>query len=598
MKTKIILLITLNLFFLNGFSQECGTPSNSPNQNFSSQILNKGGAYLNEDSYCINIKFHIVRETNGTGGFNPSNIETLVSNLNQVYNPVNIHINNIGYDYIDNSNYYNLTVAGFNSLIAINNTSNSINFYLVNSYGSYAGQAQDIPSTNLVVVNDYAFLSTSEHELGHCLNLYHTHHGTWICERDANTCIEVDGNSNTTCGDYVEDTPADPCLYPYINNSCSGLREYTVDIYCNYTGDINYHPDTSNIMSYSRKSCRINFSKKQGQRMRDALKVSPLLQQIISNSCTYIVGPNEICTGSSTTYTIINIPIGATINWGYPANSMYIISGQGTPSCTFGSFTSGSNNNITSTITYNGTNNVYMKNINILSGTTQQVPTIIIAPDNPFNLTCCGQTYTFNHTVCENNCTNIEWNFNVYYQSPQDYYGFARYGNSGYITAQKNTFAPLIVGARARNIPVNCGSPSAWSNEISRYYGTVSSTNKLLLSTSQANYNSEIPLSEYYSNIDNNLYIETVDLYAWLESIFGNRNLDNNEVEKIKMLIKNEKSFNSIKIQIYNFYGVKIFDKNFKEGSNIINLSNFENGVYFIKYNYGGILNTKTIIKN
>lgn len=311
-----------------------------------------------------------------------------------------------------------------------------------------------------------------------------------------------------------------------------------------------------------------------------------------------ISGPDEFCVGNQITYTYTNsIPNGATITWEYPTNRMYIISGQGTSSCTFGSFTIGNNNIIKAKITNNGVEDLYGKMSNILPEEQTQTPTIIIALDNPSNLTCCGQTYTFNHTVCENNCTNIEWSFNVYYQSPQDYYGFARYGGTGYITAQKNTFAPLIVGARSRNIPVNCGTPSAWSNEISRYYGTISST-KLLLSTSQANYNSEIPLSEYYSNIDNNLYIETVDLYVWLESIFGNRNLDNNEVDKIKTLIKNEKSFNFIRIQIYNFYGVKLFDKNFKQGSNIISFSNFENGIYFIKYNYGGYMNTKTIIKN
>lgn len=306
-------------------------------------------------------------------------------------------------------------------------------------------------------------------------------------------------------------------------------------------------------------------------------------------------GPVEFCIGTQAVYTYTNsIPKGATITWEYPTNRMYIISGQGTPNITFGAFSSGIDNIIKAKITNNGDDEFYGKISNILYSGSSAIPEIIVAPDSPLNLICCG-FQTFRQAVCNTNCFNLEWQFNILYQDPSDYYFFNT--SSGYITAQKNTYSPLILNVKARNIPENCGNPSGWSNEISRYYGTVSSTNNLL-STSQINYNSEVPLNEYYSNIDNNLYIKTVDLYVWLEAIFGNRNLDNNEVEKIKTLIKNKNAFKDLKIQIYNFYGVKIFDKNFKQGSNIINLSNFENGIYFIKYYYGGISNTKTIIKN
>ena len=249
-----------------------------------------------------------------------------------------------------------------------------------------------------------------------------------------------------------------------------------------------------------------------------------------------IGGPIEMCIGDEITYTYTgSIPSGATISWGFPSNRMYVISGQGTASCTFGAFSSGTNNNISFSITNNGITEFYTKNINILYSGYLQTPSIVIAPDNPTNLICCGQTYTFNHAVCSYGCTNLEWDFTVYYQSTSDYYGFSTSGGYGSITAQKNTYAPLIVGAKARNISENCGNPSSWSNEISRYYGTVSSSSRE--GSSYTNYNSALPINEYYINNENNLYVETIDLYKWLDFKYTNKNLDKNEIDKIIQFI-------------------------------------------------------------
>lgn len=326
---KIIYFITIYFFTLYGFSQECGTPTNSVNQDFTQIILGRLASYVNDGPYCINVKFHIVRKNDGTGGFDSSNIENLVSNLNQAYNPVNIFINNEGYDFINNTTYYDLTNSEFGDLITINNVSNAINFYLVNDFGSYAGSAENILSTNLVVDNSFAFSSTSSHEIGHCINLFHTHHGTWICERDSTTCIEIDNNNNSICGDYISDTPADPCLLPFDNNACSGSRSYTVNTSCAYNGDGGYNPDPSNIMSYSRKFCRTNFTQGQGQRMRDALQESTLLQQIISNSCEFIeiIGNDKICINNIYQYSIINAT--PPYNWTVSSNLEIIGSNTG-----------------------------------------------------------------------------------------------------------------------------------------------------------------------------------------------------------------------------------------------------------------------------
>lgn len=574
----------------------CLTPSSSTNisLNSSSQMRTTNNSY-----YCLRVYFHVIRRSNGTGGQTLNSVNEAFNILNNDFNPHNIFFDwNNQIDYIDSDFHYNNpTTAIYN----VNNHQDGIDIYLFDDSSSAGGRANGVGQSSEFWVSGsywkapFGSLVNSHvisHEMGHVLFLWHTHHGTYDEGGNDNPCAElVNGTNSSNCGDYVIDTPADPHLHFDVNQTTCQWNSSGTDSNGDY-----YNPDEKLIMSYTDIYCMQYFSPKQGERMRNSINTLPYLQQVLSNYCHTIEGPDEMCVGVSSTYSITNVPYGATINWGYPTNKMYVISGQGTPNCTFGAFTSGNDNYITTTITYNGNTNVYVKNINIISGSTQQIPSIIIAPDNPFNLICCGQTYTFSHAVCNNNCTNIEWTFNIYYQNPLDFYVFSNKGNIGSITAQKNTLAPLIVGARARNLPQNCGTPTAWSNEISRYYGTVSSNSRL--SSDINNYNNELPLNEYYSNSDNNLHIETVDLYIWLEYKFGNRNLEKNEIEKIKRFIENEKHFKNVKVQIYNFYGIKVFDNDFKQGNYIINLSNFEIGVYFIKYNYGNILNTKTIIKN
>lgn len=293
MRTKILFLtILIGFISINKINaQQCGTPMSGSNQEFSSTNSKKS---LYNESICINVFFHIVRQSNGTGGFNSSNIDLIVEDLNEYYNPFDIYINKQGVDFIDNSTYYDLTSNEFNSLIGINNSSNSINFYLVNS-APYAGRAEAILSKNLVVYNSYALSPTSAHELGHCLNLWHTHHGLGC--NDLGGCAEaIDGSNSATCGDFVTDTPADPCVLGQVNDNCQ------------YTGGGGYNPDPTNIMSYGG-SCRNHFTSGQAQRMRNTISGSSLLQQIVSNSCAIAeISPIDyLCYPTSKTLTISNL---------------------------------------------------------------------------------------------------------------------------------------------------------------------------------------------------------------------------------------------------------------------------------------------------
>ena len=80
------------------------------------------------------------------------------------------------------------------------------------------------------------------HEMGHILNLYHTHHGTvYETGGDPNQCAElVNGSNADVCGDYVEDTPADPNISGEVNSSCIWTNPL-------YKFDSNHDPYTPNL---------------------------------------------------------------------------------------------------------------------------------------------------------------------------------------------------------------------------------------------------------------------------------------------------------------------------------------------------------------
>lgn len=279
-----------------GNAQECGTPDVVTNTNESFSIQKSTNA-----QFCVNIRFHIVRESNGTGGFDPTQIPSLINYINLFYNSHSINCASIGFDYIDNSALFNIDDVGnnsseFNQLITYNNVSNAINFYIVNS-ANYNGRAGAILSNNLVVRLDKVFAPTSPHELGHCFNLLHTFQGT---ASGTSGCAEnINGSNCSSCGDSVCDTPAD---------ANTGARN-------------GFNPDVTNIMSYY--SFRDHFTQLQGTRMRNAIGGSPLLQQTLGNQCLSISGLDLICPTSNYAFTIDNSQ-NSNITWSVTSNLQII----------------------------------------------------------------------------------------------------------------------------------------------------------------------------------------------------------------------------------------------------------------------------------
>jgi len=229
-KFKWILLIFFLLMDIVCMNAQdfCFTPSYYPD------VLQGSSQYqIVNNSYTVRIFFHIIRRTNGTGGQTTAEINTALNVLNSDYAPQGISFSLLGIDEILNDNIYNTSTAssfgwlnnngrfitdadgdGKFDLFHPNSHTDAIDIYLFANDKLDGGLSAGIPGTALVIGWNYNGIALPSshvlsHEVGHCLGLYHTFHGTNICESDG--CPElVNGSNSTTCGDFVADTPADP----------------------------------------------------------------------------------------------------------------------------------------------------------------------------------------------------------------------------------------------------------------------------------------------------------------------------------------------------------------------------------------------------
>ena len=214
----------------------------------------------------VPLKIHVIRKDNGTGGLTENEINTIIFDMNTLYSNAFIEFFICdGINYIDSNELYDFSTDQQNQMTASNNVSNVINLYFANSvstsdgaglcgYAYFPGGPEVILMDNACALNG----STMSHEMGHFFGLSHTHGNT----NGTLTSELADGSNCDTDGDYICDTPADPQLGSNnVNNSC------------NYSGDEvdangdRFNPNPLNLMSYSRKSCRTEFSLQQYARI-------------------------------------------------------------------------------------------------------------------------------------------------------------------------------------------------------------------------------------------------------------------------------------------------------------------------------------------
>jgi len=215
---------------------------------------------------AISMTFHVVRRDNGSGGLSQARLDQAIIDCNAAFADAGMVFYQDGAtDYINSDAYYfNInTMAEINALRSINNQPNSIDIYFTPNLAYESGGLCGISaftfssSQGIAMKNDCTALpdnaSTFPHEVGHYFDLFHTHEPFFGSE-----CVS--GNNCGIAGDLVCDTPADPQLG---NSNVNTFCQYTGNAQGPCNGDGAYAPDVMNLMSYSRKSCRDNFS--QGQ---------------------------------------------------------------------------------------------------------------------------------------------------------------------------------------------------------------------------------------------------------------------------------------------------------------------------------------------
>ena len=286
---SLLSALIFSLININIFSQEmqyCATEATEENLQFIEDNMDLIRYYENEFYQLketktstaltsIPVKVHIITNDDGSGGIDISDV---ISELNEV----NTYFENSFVEfyvcdevnYINSSSLYDFDSDTQQDLLFSNHQENILNVYFVNdiSFGSggACGYTYLPGNTNqyydaVVMDNDCTTSqsgTTLTHEMGHHLNLIHTHgpqNGTLTDEL-------VNGTNCSVAGDLLCDTPADPQLgYSNVNDvNClySESGPPTTDAQGNL-----FDPDTSNIMSYAPQECTNTITDQQYARM-------------------------------------------------------------------------------------------------------------------------------------------------------------------------------------------------------------------------------------------------------------------------------------------------------------------------------------------
>ncbi len=253
-KFQILLAMSLCTIMLHAQTVECGTAFN-PNE-YNNYVRSHhqrvyANGVRNNDVLYFPIQYHIIRNSSGNMALPASETQVMTNILNNAYKNANIQFYSCSnVEVITNNNYFELDKS-LESGLSVYDSPNAINVYVCNTIngGTIAGFSHYPWSgvNRIVFAKDYAKLSTVPHEFGHYFGLLHTHETYYGREL-------IDGSNCATAGDKLCDTPADP-----------GLSDNTVDCNCIYIGNqylngLPYSPSTRNFMSYSRKSCRTEFT--------------------------------------------------------------------------------------------------------------------------------------------------------------------------------------------------------------------------------------------------------------------------------------------------------------------------------------------------
>ncbi|MFN3848193.1 MAG: GEVED domain-containing protein [Spirosomataceae bacterium] len=265
---KHLLLPWLICFFTFNFaysqhSKWCRTAEPTESQRLEMSRLVNSESFRNakiNTNKIINIavKPHIVRKSDGSGGFDTSTLNAVFDTLNKQYIGAGIQffISGNTPNYIDNDKYFIFdSDAHEGELTARYDVRNAINLYFVSEFADNIGGYAYFPSTdrntNRIFVY-YANISDMvkrvvPHEMGHYMGLWHTFQDAWD-SRLAELVTRGEGANCSYAGDMICDTPADPYgRIIFIGGVDCGFNYDYVD-----ANNEKFKPQTGNTMSYYR----------------------------------------------------------------------------------------------------------------------------------------------------------------------------------------------------------------------------------------------------------------------------------------------------------------------------------------------------------
>ncbi len=277
----IYLLAGLITFFIhteNTIAQTfCLTPESTNNASFENDIQNLNAM----GPFYLKIYVHVIRNGQGMGGQSEQDVYDALAFLDQDFTAHDIFfIWDCQIDYIDDDGWYAGPADG---IFNVNNHFDGIDIYLFPAdIAATGGRANGVGSSSEFWVSGtwdgipVAQSHIISHEMGHVINLWHTHHG---CE-SGGIWEAPDGSNCSTAGDFVCDTPADPFMQFDVDPiTC----EWSGVAYCSPPEPASsYNPDEAVIMAYTYPACMSYFTEGQGRRMRNSIESLPYLQATLT----------------------------------------------------------------------------------------------------------------------------------------------------------------------------------------------------------------------------------------------------------------------------------------------------------------------------
>lgn len=228
----------------------------------------------------IRVLCHVIRHGDGTGGLAQATVDAAIAQLNADYAAAgtNIQFQSAGTRYHNNEALFSINsycsgtyTTDINTMKDLYNESpaTQCNIYfsaqdncvqgILLGIGTFPWDVNALSARGGLWVNSsYAGTGqkTASHEMGHCLGLWHTHHG--VSEvTSCSACYEfANGTEGSVRGDFCEDTPPTPTNY---NCAAPGGSD------CQGTAWGATQPQ--NFMGYGPDACYSIFTAKQDLRM-------------------------------------------------------------------------------------------------------------------------------------------------------------------------------------------------------------------------------------------------------------------------------------------------------------------------------------------